>query len=371
MGVAQTFSNMDIVEKTVQVMVDSMKYMVEEVMEKDEHKSVRQACRNQKESCSEWAAEGLCDKDIEVPTLCGPACQTCQNQNVKNRCPNENLDNIIKPGDLNKIFERITIDDYPDQTTIHSQPPGPWIITIDNFLTKEECDYLIALGPELGFQRSLTSNEDQNDSEDDERDSDEHVDDNINDQEEDEAKYTEVEKETETEIETEVETEMDEPAVRKSSTAWCNDSCYDDQITNGVIHKIEKLTGVSRDNNEFLQFLHYVEGQYYQEHHDTKPDDSYSAVGPRILTVFLYLNEVEKGGETKFNDIDNKGTSLVVEPKPGMALIWPSVRNDDPSQVDFRTYHEAMEVIKGVKYGSNAWVRLRRFHDNIACDSIW
>jgi len=159
--------------------------------------------------------------------------------------------------------------------------------------------------------------------------------------------------------------------IRKSSTAWCNTSCYDDPITNGVIHKIEQLTGLPRENAEFLQFLHYVEGQYYVEHHDSRSSEMYSATGPRILTVFLYLNAVEKGGETKFNNIDNQGTSLVVEPKPGMALIWPSVRNDEPAQVDYRTYHEAMKVNKGVKYGTNAWIRLRKFHENNDCDAIW
>ena len=70
-----------------------------------------------------------------------------------------------------------------------------------------------------------------------------------------------------------------------------------------------------------------------------------------MLTVFLYLNDVEEGGETKFNRLDK-----VVTPKRGRAVIWPSVQNMDPHTIDPRTSHEAMPVIKGIKYGANAWV---------------
>ena len=50
-----------------------------------------------------------------------------------------------------------------------------------------------------------------------------------------------------------------------------------------------------------------------------------------------------------------------VLPKRGRALIWPSVLNDNPHQKDPRTDHEAMPVIKGVKYGANAWQHMRDF----------
>ena len=71
------------------------------------------------------------------------------------------------------------------------------------------------------------------------------------------------------------------------------------------------------------------------------------------MTVFLYLNDVEAGGGTRFTDLDG----LVVEAKRGRALIWPSVLNDDPSKKDRRTHHEALPVEEGLKYGANAWVR--------------
>ena len=48
--------------------------------------------------------------------------------------------------------------------------------------------------------------------------------------------------------------------------------------------------------------------------------------GPRILTFYLYLNDVEAGGGTEFTKL-----GLVVTPKTGRAILWPSVLNEAPS----------------------------------------
>ena len=63
-----------------------------------------------------------------------------------------------KPDDLNNMFERIVVD-FPI-VHIHSLPSaedtkdGPWVLTIDNFLTDKECERLIEMGHELGYERS-------------------------------------------------------------------------------------------------------------------------------------------------------------------------------------------------------------------------
>lgn len=67
--------------------------------------------------------------------------------------------------------------------------------------------------------------------------------------------------------------------------------------------------------------------------------------------VFLYLSDVEEGGGTRFNS-----QKITVQPKQGRAVIWPSVLDEDPNKKDSRTGHEALPVIKGVKYAANAWV---------------
>lgn len=83
--------------------------------------------------------------------------------------------------------------------------------------------------------------------------------------------------------------------------------------------------------------------------------------GPRILTFFLYLSDVEEGGETRFPLLQKETGGLKIAPKKGRALLWPSILDEDPNQKDFRTEHEAMPVIKGLKYGANAWIHLRDF----------
>ena len=78
--------------------------------------------------------------------------------------------------------------------------------------------------------------------------------------------------------------------------------------------------------------------------------------GPRLYTFFLYLSDVEEGGQTAFNKL-----GFEVEPKSGRAVLWPSVRNDDPFTADPRTKHEAKPVLKGEKYAANAWLHMYNF----------
>jgi prolyl 4-hydroxylase len=48
-----------------------------------------------------------------------------------------------------------------------------------------------------------------------------------------------------------------------------------------------------------------------------------------------------------------------VQPKKGRAVIWPSVLDYPPHAKDYRTSHQALPVIKGEKYGANAWLHMR------------
>lgn len=127
-------------------------------------------------------------------------------------------------------------------------------------------------------------------------------------------------------------------------------------MTQKTLGKIEKLTGVPDANSEYLQLLKYEKGQFYRVHHDYIENDDGRPQGPRILTAFLYLNDVEKGGGTNFPDLN-----LTVMPKKGRLLLWPSVLNEDPSKKDYSTRHQALDVEVGRKYGANGWIHLRNF----------
>ena len=76
--------------------------------------------------------------------------------------------------------------------------------------------------------------------------------------------------------------------------------------------------------------------------------------GPRILTILMYFNDVEEGGETYFSQLD-----LKVKPRKGRVLIFPSVLNEFPDELDERTEHEALPIIKGQKFVANSWLHLR------------
>ena len=90
---------------------------------------------------------------------CAPACQTCHQLSFEHRCPyDRDAPKVWGPGDLNTMFERLTTDEYyikQFEPTIHSQPPdGPWLITLENVATEEECKRMIRLGADRGYERS-------------------------------------------------------------------------------------------------------------------------------------------------------------------------------------------------------------------------
>ena len=102
--------------------------------------------------------------------------------------------------------------------------------------------------------------------------------------------------------------------------------------------------------------LRYEEGQFYQTHSDYINFQLERQTGVRILTFYIYLNDVEEGGGTNFPHLN-----LTVAPKLGRAVLWPSVLNDHPNVQDSRTEHQALPVIRGVKYGANAWLHQRNY----------
>ena len=124
-----------------------------------------------------------------------------------------------------------------------------------------------------------------------------------------------------------------------------------------MLGRIANVTQVPIENFENFQILRYLPGQYYRTHHDMSENDNRLASGPRIYTFFLYLSDVEEGGETEFPLIKRpSGISVKVKPTRGTALVWPSVKNDDPTAQDPRTRHAALPVIKGTKFAANAWI---------------
>lgn len=140
--------------------------------------------------------------------------------------------NVWKGGDMNRMFERIVAENK--KTTVLLKPglpnpkydDSPWVITIDDFLTEEECKALIELGSVEGYERSMDVGAKKFDGT-----YDSHL-----------------------------------SNGRTSSNAWCTGACYNHTMTKSVLTKIEKLTGVPDANSEYLQLLQYEQDQFYESY---------------------------------------------------------------------------------------------------------
>ena len=116
------------------------------------------------------------------------------------------------------------------------------------------------------------------------------------------------------------------------------------------------LLGVDPALSEPIQGQRYDPGEYFKEHTDwfapgTKEYAQHTTSGgQRTWTVMVYLNGVERGGETCFKRLGRCFT-----PVPGLALAWNNLQADGtPNPL---TLHEAMPVEVGNKWVITKWFR--------------
>lgn len=157
------------------------------------------------------------------------------------RCPHDPDEptHFSHKGELNAMFENIltnpALGELEPKALMRPNPPedsgvpeGPWIVVLENFLTEAECEDLIRLGAERGYERSMDVGEKKAD-----------------------GTYG-----------------AHESKDRTSSNAWCIEDCWEHETTRRVHDRLELLTGVDRQNYEYLQLLKYNEGEFYGSHHD-------------------------------------------------------------------------------------------------------
>ena len=272
--------------------------------------------------------------------MCSPACMSCDYLgDTSETCPGlpESTGPLWKPGDLNAFFETVADNadgkgEYlkynpkalsrPEQKSDGTAAPGgkedgPWVVLPENFLTEEEADRIVNIGHAQGYERS---------------------------------------------VKTTSPGQSETTSGRTSDNTWCQEpSCMEDPLVAQVLERIATTTKSTTKHSEHLQLLRYVPGQFYGQHHDFIDYQLDQPCGARIMTLFLYLNDVEEGGNTGFPEL-----GISVKPKKGSALLWPSVKDEDPMEKDPRTDHEAEVVIAGVKYGSNAWIHSEDFQTPLA-----
>ena len=147
---------------------------------------------------------------------CAASCRACHLRDPKLRCARENLDMspdpAYKPGDMHAMFSSI-VDRYGNDYEVNILSTDPWAITIDNFVTDEEAETLIAL--QSKWERSTdtgTMNEFG-------------------------------------------ETGRVLSTGRTSANSWCTRDCAKHPVVSGLLNKLEDVVGISRENYESFQVL--------------------------------------------------------------------------------------------------------------------
>jgi prolyl 4-hydroxylase len=187
--------------------------------------------------------------------------------------------------------------------------------------------------------------------------------------------------------------------VRTSSQTWIAAGSPNDTPTvKRVRDRVFDLMKMPVDLGEALQLVHYNVSQHYFGHHDyshiwESVDSPYvQAGGNRFITVVMYLNDVEAGGETVFpfaNStnrprldehgkeqiwvIENNehvyfgnpgcdGRGLQVPPIKGAALVFYNLLEEHTAFAtpDSYTLHAGCDVLKGEKFAAQQWIRNKR-----------
>lgn len=127
-------------------------------------------------------------------------------------------------------------------------------------------------------------------------------------------------------------------------------------VVAAVEQRLARLSGLPEPNGEGLQILHYRVGGEYRPHFDYfDPATPGCALqlkhgGQRLLTIILYLNNVEGGGGTIFPEL-----GLEFLPEKGAALMFASITREGALQP--QSLHGGSPVVSGVKWIATRWIR--------------
>lgn len=211
--------------------------------------------------------------------------------------------------------------DKAELEALLSKPPGlhygepvqlsdrPRVLRIDALLTREECDYVVAVAAPQLHSSSVT----------------------------DPARGVAI-----------------EHPERTSSDAAL--SPYEHDL---VIHcldlRIAKAGGAPPGNGEPISVLRYETGQEYRPHCDFFPKKCEEAAqietaGQRVRTLLIYLNDGYEGGETHF--LTN---GLKIKGRPGDAVLFHNV--DESGLPDTSSLHAGCPVAIGTKWLLSKWFR--------------
>ena len=143
---------------------------------------------------------------------------------------------------------------------------------------------------------------------------------------------------------------------RTSKNCWIDHN--HDEIVKNISQKIAKQVNMPLENAESLQVIYYDKNQEYKQHYDGwLYDDSEKSKrnmkfgGQRILTALVYLNKIEEGGGTRFTRLNKD-----IYPEKGKLLIFSNVYKNTNLRHEL-SEHAGLPVIEGEKWAFNLWFR--------------
>ncbi len=115
--------------------------------------------------------------------------------------------------------------------------------------------------------------------------------------------------------------------VDKHRTSWDVRVPYEE--TPGVQGVFSKLLNIPKSHMEPLKLIRYKSGEYFGAHHDANATPNHElSIANRIITLFVYLDTCEHGGETHFTRFGIK-----IKPQAGMGVVhFPAYMNTAPYQ---------------------------------------
>ncbi|AYV84280.1 MAG: hypothetical protein Hyperionvirus21_14 [Hyperionvirus sp.] len=176
------------------------------------------------------------------------------------------------------------------------------LVYINNLFTDVECDHLIGLAYKISFNASLTTDGKSKD--------------------------------------------------RTSHSAYIPKN-YDKTVQD-VSERIAKLCDKKATCIEQLQVVKYEIGEQFAAHCDYFSEPyikkmGWSLGGQRQFTFFVYLNTVDRGGETEFTTV-----GLEFKPNKGHAIFWENCK--DPKIGNIRSMHRGKPPLSNLKFGLNIWI---------------
>ncbi|KAL1542867.1 putative prolyl 4-hydroxylase 3 [Salvia divinorum] len=127
-----------------------------------------------------------------------------------------------------------------------------------------------------------------------------------------------------------------------------------DKVIRAIEKRIADYTLIPVEHGENLQVLHYEVGQKYVPHYDYFVNELFTRNGgQRMATLLMYFTVAANGEPERAK----KGIS--VKPKMGDALLFWNMRPD--ATLDPLSLHGSYPVIKGDKWSCTKWMHVGEF----------